>query len=245
MSLAAKDRIFVAIDVDTLEEAKQIMDQCVGLVSNVKVGLQLATRESWATVVAAAKERSFKVFCDAKFKDIPNTVDHATYALTLNHPDYFTVMADNNLAALQAARSGADRAAKELSVEPPRIIGVTVLTSISPEESQQIYGADARDKVLQFGANAVEAGLDAIVCSPKEVALFRADDRFKDTLLITPGVRPDWAAGNDQARSMTPAEAIKAGADMLVVGRPITQPPAEVGSPAEAIKRIIAEIEEN
>jgi orotidine-5'-phosphate decarboxylase len=239
--MQAKDRIFVSIDVDTLDEAKQLLDQCVGLVTNIKLGLQLATSESWAACIEAAHRRGFKVFCDAKFKDIPNTMERAAAALTRHQPDYFTIMADNDMEALRAVRSGVDSAAGETK---PKIIGVTVLTSISPEESQQIYGAEPHVKVQQFGANAVAAGLDAIVCSPEEVHTFRQDPRFLNTLLITPGVRPAWAAINDQTRSATPAEAIKAGADMLVIGRPITQPPPEVGSVEEAIKRIITEIEE-
>src|SRR5438874_2059048 len=104
--MQAKDRIFVSIDVDTLDEAKQLMDQCVGLVSNVKLGLQLATSESWKACIEAAHQRGFKVFCDAKFKDIPNTMERASAALTKHGPDYFTVMADNDMEALRAVRSG-------------------------------------------------------------------------------------------------------------------------------------------
>jgi len=242
---AARDLIFPSVDVDTLDEAKRIMDSFAGLLTHVKVGLQLATREGWEAVVGAAHERGLKVFCDAKLKDIPNTVEHAAYSLTAHQPDFFTVMADNSLAALQGARTGVDHAAQELALgEKPKIIGVTVLTSISPEESQVIYGADPATKALFFGGNAAQAGFDAIVCSPEEIRLFREDPAFDTVAIITPGVRPAWAAANDQSRVATPAEAIRRGADMLVIGRPITQPPAEVGSSAEAVKRIIAEIEE-
>lgn len=245
MNSSAKDRIFPSIDVDTLDEAKRIMDQLVGLVAYVKFGLQLATRESWAVGIAAAHERGFKVFCDSKFKDIPNTVEHAAYSLTQHRPEFFTVMADNSLEALQRVRAGVDKAATDLQlIEKPKIIGVTVLTSIHEDECLQIYGGDAQTKTLQFGTQALEAGLDALVCSPEEVELFRKDKKFEQTLIITPGVRPSWAATNDQSRVATPAEAIKRGADMLVIGRPITQPPPEVGSIKEAVKRIIAEIEE-
>jgi len=241
----AKDLIFPSVDVDTLDEAKRLMDSFAGLLTHVKVGLQLATREGWAPLVAAAHERGLKVFCDAKFKDIPNTVEHAAYSLTAHQPDFFTVMTDNSTDALKGARAGADRAAAELgTAQPPKIIGVTVLTSISLEDSKLIYGADPASKALYFGGNAVEAGFDAIVCSPDEIGLFRQDPEFEKTVLITPGVRPAWAASNDQSRVATPAEAIQRGADMLVIGRPITQPPAEIGSTQEAIKRIIQEIEE-
>jgi orotidine-5'-phosphate decarboxylase len=242
---SASDMIFPSIDVDTLDEAKQLMDQITGLVSHVKLGLQLATRESWASAIAAAHERNLKVFCDAKFKDIPNTVEHAAYSLTHYQPEFFTVMADNSRAALEGIRSGTDQASTELKLAAkPKIIGVTVLTSIDEIECEQIYGSDAQSKVLQFGSAAVDAGFDAIVCSPDEIELFRADKKFQDTIIITPGVRPVWASANDQSRVATPSEAIKRGADMLVIGRPITQPPTSIGTPQEAIKRIIAEIEE-
>ena len=245
MTGLAKDRFFVAIDVETLDEARQLMDSLVGLVSHVKLGLQLATRESWKDCIAAAHERDFKVFCDAKFKDIPNTLEHAAYALTKHQPDFFTVMADNSLEALRSIRAGADRAAAEPNqTDKPKIIGVTVLTSIDEKECKSIYGDDAAKKVKLFGGNAAAAGLDAIVCSPEEIEIFRKDKKFDQTMIITPGVRPVWASSDDQSRVATPAEAIKRGADMLVIGRPITQPPAEVGSVEAAVKRIIEEIEE-
>lgn len=242
--MQAEDRVFVSIDVDTVAEARALMSQLVGSVTNVKLGLQVATRESWKACIDAAHELGFSIFCDAKFKDIPNTVEHAAYSLTLHGPDYFTVMADNSLEALQAIRAGRDRAAKEAGIAPPKIIGVTVLTSISEEECVQIYGADAKTKVVEFAERAAEAGLDAIVCSPEEVGLLRANSKLDSLLLITPGIRPDWAQSNDQKRSATPAESIKRGADMLVIGRPITNPPNEIGTPKQAAEKIIQELKE-
>jgi orotidine-5'-phosphate decarboxylase len=243
--IAAKDRIFPALDVNTLDEAKRLMDALVGLVTHVKFGLQLATAESWGAGITAAHERGFKVFCDAKFKDIPHTVEHAARALTYHRPDFFTVMADTSMSALVAIRSGVDTMSTALQLPvAPKIIGVTVLTSIDNAECQTIYGDDAASKTLQFGTNIVTAGLDAIVCSPEDISLFRSNELFHDTLIITPGVRPAWAASNDQQRMASPGDAIARGADMLVIGRPITQPPPEVGTVQEAIKRIIAEIEE-
>jgi orotidine-5'-phosphate decarboxylase len=221
------------------------MDQLVGLVTNVKVGLQIATRTSWHEVIDAAHERGFKVFCDTKFKDIPNTVEQAAYSLTCHQPDYFTVMADATQATLEGARKGVDRAVAELGLPTtPKIIGIAMLTSVSPEEGHVIYGGELRDKALQFGASAVTAGFDALVCSPEEIEMFKSDPRFAKTLIITPGVRPTWAAANDQQRVATPGEAITSGADMLVIGRPITQPPAEIGSVKQAVENIIKEIGE-
>lgn len=239
-----KDRIFVSIDVTTITEAEKLMDQFVGSVGNIKFGLQLATNASWAEGIKIAKSRGFKVFCDAKFKDIPNTVEEAAYSLTLHEPDYFTVMADNSLEALQAIKRGVDRAVADKNVSRPKIVGVTVLTSISPEECIRIYGADPKARTMQFAETAAEAGLDAIVCSPEEVAELKANEKLKALLLITPGVRPVWAASNEQQRVATPKDALERGADMLVIGRPITAPPNEIGSPKEALARIIKEIEE-
>jgi orotidine-5'-phosphate decarboxylase len=235
----------VSIDVDTVAEAKELMSQLKGTVKNVKLGLQVATRESWKACIDSAHELGFSIFCDAKFKDIPNTVEHAAYSLTLHGPDYFTVMADNSLEALQAIRAGRDRATREFGVKPPKIIGVTVLTSISEEECVQIYGADAKTRVVEFAERAAEAGLDAIVCSPEEVELLRKNPKLENLLLITPGIRPEWAQSNDQKRSATPAESIKRGADMLVIGRPITNPLAEIGTPKQAAEKIIQELKEN
>lgn len=242
---SARDRFFVALDVDTLDDARRLMDELVGLVTHVKLGLQLATRESWAEGIAAAHDRGLKVFCDAKFKDIPNTVEHAAYSLTCHKPDYFTIMADNSVEALRAARNGVDRAVAETGRDnKPKIIGVTVLTSINPDECLQIYGGEVKAKTELFGTNAVQAGIDAIVCSPEELPIFRPNKTFDNTIIITPGVRPSWGSANDQSRTATPGQAIRAGADMLVIGRPVTQPPSNVGSIKEAVRRIVDEIDD-
>lgn len=242
--MQTKDRIFVSVDVTTLAEAAALLDQFVGVVGNVKLGLQIATNVGWKDCISLAHSKGFKVFCDAKFKDIPNTVEEAAYSITCRQPDYFTVMADNSLEALQAIRRGVDRACKDHAIiAKPKVIGVTVLTSISPSECLAIYGADAATKVTQFAEAAAEAGLDAIVCSPEEVAALKANPKLAKLLLITPGVRPVWAASNEQQRVATPSNALQRGADMLVIGRPITSPPADIGTPKEAALRIIQEIE--
>lgn len=240
--MSPADRIFVALDVDSLDDAVIAMDLLEGAAVNVKVGLQLATTEGWKACIDAAHDRNLKVFCDAKFKDIPNTVESAAYALTKLKPDYFTVMADNSVEALQAIRRGTDTAAAEFGIDAPKIVGVTVLTSISPEECVALYGASPQEKVMQFAENATTAGLDAIVCSPEEVSLLRSNPKFDGMLLITPGIRPLWAQSNDQKRSATPSDAMKLGADMLVIGRPIMSPPNTIGTPADAIESIIKEL---
>lgn len=242
---SSAQRIMVAIDVDELSEAKKIAQSLKDLGVTFKIGNQLGTYEGWLKAVEFARQYGAQIFCDTKFKDIPNTVEKSSRAITRRQPDFFNVMADNNLAALIAAVDGSKSAVEDFSLgNRPIILGVTVLTSISNEESDQIYGADSASKVLQFASNAAKAGLDGVVCSAEEVTLLRGDKQTSDLILVTPGIRPSWAAPNDQARIITPSQAVKNGSDYLVIGRPITQPPEEIGSPRDAVLKIIEELDQ-
>lgn len=236
-------RIMVALDVDELAQAVAIAEDLKGLGVTFKIGNQLGTYEGWQKAVAFARQYEAYIFCDTKFKDIPATVEKSARAITRHQPDMFNIMADNNPAALEAAVAGAEGAVKDygLSIRPT-ILGVTVLTSISDDEAQSIYGASAAAKVMQFAESVAQAGLDGLVCSGQEIAALRANAKTKDLLLVVPGIRPEWAATGDQNRVMTPREAIDAGADYLVIGRPITQPPAEIGTPRAAVLKILEEI---
>lgn len=236
-------RIMVALDVDELSEAVKIAEELKDLGVTFKIGNQLGTYEGWQKAVAFARQYGAYIFCDTKFKDIPATVERSARSITRHQPDMFNIMADNNLAALRGAVAGTESAMLDYDLQTrPIIIGVTVLTSISDDEAQSIYGASAADKVMQFAEMAAEAGLDGLVCSGQEVAALRANPKTSDLLLVVPGIRPTWAATGDQNRVMTPREAIDAGADYLVIGRPITQPPAEIGSPRRAVEKILEEL---
>jgi orotidine-5'-phosphate decarboxylase len=238
-------RIMVALDVDELAQARELTEDLKDLGVTFKVGNQLGTYEGWKTAVEFAHSYGAQIFCDTKFKDIPTTVEKSSRAITRRQPEFFNIMADNNLEALRAAVRGIDEAVEEFRLaQRPILLGVTVLTSISEQESQEIYGATPSEKVLQFAINAVNAGLDGIVCSAQEAKLLRSNPATKELILVTPGIRPAWAAPNDQSRIITPSQAIKDGSDYLVIGRPITQPPEDVGSPREAVLRIIKELEE-
>ncbi|MCB9822826.1 orotidine-5'-phosphate decarboxylase [Candidatus Nomurabacteria bacterium] len=238
-------RIMVAIDVDELSEAKKIAENLKDLGVTFKIGNQLGTYEGWQKAVEFARQYGAQIFCDTKFKDIPNTVEKSARAITRRQPDFFNVMADNNLAALVAAVDGTKNAVEDFSLaSKPIILGVTVLTSINSEESDQIYGDDPASKVLQFASNAAKAGLDGVVCSAEEVTILRSDKRTSNLILVTPGIRPSWAAPNDQARIITPSQAVKNGSDYLVIGRPITQPPKDIGSPRDAVLKIIEELDQ-
>lgn len=237
------DKIMVALDVDELSDARLIANELKGSGVTFKIGNQLGTYEGWERAIAFARAAGVGIFCDTKFKDIPETVKKSARAITRHQPDFFNIMADNSPDALRAAVEGVDSAMEDFKLKKrPIILGVTVLTSIDRDTCISIYGDDPAQKVLQFAKNAAEAGLDGVVCSSEEAKLLRQNEKTKDLLLVTPGIRPIWAATGDQSRIMTPQKATEAGADYLVIGRPITQPPSEVGSSRIALEKILEEI---
>jgi orotidine-5'-phosphate decarboxylase len=125
-----------------------------------------------------------------------------------------------------------------------QVLAVTILTSLEENNAHLIFGAPSKAKVLQLARDAKIAGVDGIICSPQELELLGKQKELAGLLKVTPGVRPEWAAAGDQKRIMTPGDAIVAGATALVIGRPITKPPQEVGTPADAARRIADEITE-
>lgn len=237
------ERIMVALDVDELHEAEAIARDLKGTGVTFKIGNQLGTYEGWKAAVEFARKCGVGIFADTKFKDIPTTVRKSSRAITRHQPDFFNIMADTQPKALEAAVNGIKEAIEEYRLPiVPSLLGVTVLTTINEEECVSIYGESVETKVLQFAIEAADSGLQGVVCSPHEAKMLRAHPKTKNLLLITPGVRPEWASTNDQERITTPAQALEMGADYLVIGRPITQPPPEVGSPRDAVLKIIEEI---
>ncbi len=237
------DKIMVAIDVDELAGAKPLVASIAESGATIKIGNQLGTFEGWARAVELARASNLQIFCDTKFKDIPETVKKSARAITRHQPDFFTIMADNSPEALRAATEGVASAMRDFSLaKRPRILGVTVLTSINEPTCQSIYGGSPQDKVVQFALAAAEAKLDGIVCSAEEAALLRTHPQLDSLLIVTPGIRPAWAAAGDQSRVTTPADAVQAGADYLVIGRPITEPPSTIGTPLQAIEAIAKEL---
>lgn len=229
-----KHRIIVALDVDNLARATAFVEALAPHVGYFKVGLELITAAGGPAVVHHLQRLGGQVFYDAKFNDIPNTVGAASRTVAGIGAKLFTVHASTGLDALKAAAENKGSA---------ECYAVTVLTSLDEASSQHIFGADPQATVLRFAQDALEAGVDGIVCSPLELEALGRDDRFKDLKKIVPGIRPTWSAANDQKRVMTPGEAIRAGADFLVIGRPITNPPIGVGSPLDAVAKIVAEIQ--
>lgn len=230
--------ILVALDVPTLPQALRLVAELRDFVGGFKVGLELCTATGAPQVIDAISAAGGQVFVDLKFKDIPNTVAGAARGLARPGVLMFNVHADGGAAMLLAARDAARQ-----GTHRPLVIGVTVLTSLDGAALNQEIGVPgtAADQVLRLARLARTSGLDGVVCSAHEVAAIK-DACGPDFVTVVPGIRPAWAAPNDQARYTTPAAAVRAGADYLVIGRPITQPPGHIGSPADAARAIAAEI---
>lgn len=233
--MTPKDRIIVALDVDTLAKATPLVERLAPYVGCFKVGLELLTAEGAPQVVRHIHKLGGEIFFDGKFDDIPNTVAGATRSVAALGVKLFDVHASAGLEAMRAAAQNKGKA---------KLLAVTVLTSLDEATSRHVFGGTPDVKVLQFAIDAATAGCDGIVCSPQELAIVGQAERLESLLKVTPGVRPAWAAANDQKRVMTPKEAIRMGATHLVIGRPILQPPPQIDGPVDAAKRIAKEIEE-
>jgi orotidine-5'-phosphate decarboxylase len=213
-----KTRLIVALDVPAFAEAKKLVDKLYPTVKFFKIGSQLFTA-CGSRAVDYVRRKGGKVFLDLKFHDIPNTVAHAVTAAASLDVFMLTVHASGGREMLKAAQEAAVRAGKK----KPRIIAVTVLTS---QEA-------SADQVLALARMAAESGVDGIVASVREAAVLRRE-LSKDLILVTPGIRPSGPAGDDQKRTASVEEAVAAGSDFIVVGRPIVK----ADDPLAAARRI-------
>lgn len=235
---AARQRIFVALDTTSLERVAGLVRALSGEVGGFKVGKELFTAHGPDGVRAALGGEP--LFLDLKFHDIPNTVAGALRAAVRLHPAIVNVHASGGPAMLQAAVEAVREGAEDAGVEAPWVIAVTVLTSLDDDDLAAVgQRTPAAEQVVRLARLTQDCGLDGVVCSPREIAALR-EACGPDFKLVVPGIRPRWAAAGDQKRIMTPAEAVNAGADVLVIGRPITG--AE--DPAAAARRIAEEIAE-
>ncbi len=232
--LQSRDRLIVALDVPIAAQARQVVQTLGEAISTYKIGKQLFTAEG-PGIVRDLVSSGRKVFLDLKFHDIPNTVAGAVASAAELGVSMLTVHASGGSKMLKAAVAAANT-----SQSKPMILAVTVLTSLSDADLQEIgVSGNVLSQVLRLGALARSAGCAGLVASAHEARELRRElgDGFE---IVTPGVRPAGAAVGDQARVLTPAEAIQAGATRLVVGRPIT----EASNPAGAARQILAEIED-
>ena len=228
-----KAQLIVALDVDTFDEAKALID-ALDNVEIFKVGSQLFTAYG-PDVVRHLLKAGKKVFLDLKFHDIPNTVANAVRAAVSIQEDgrsifMCTMHTVGGREMLKRASAEATKAAEDAGVKRPLLLGITALTS---DEKKDSIGQFVLEKALL----AKEAGLDGIVASSQEAALVR-ENLGEDFLIVTPGIRPAGTQAGDQKRITTPAEAVAQGSDFLVVGRPIVK----AGNPSQAAKQILEEI---
>jgi orotidine-5'-phosphate decarboxylase len=226
------DRIIVPLDVPTLEAAIALVEQ-LPQVNFWKVGLELFV-STGPEILQILKEQDKRIFLDLKFHDIPNTVMSACRSASQYGVDLLTIHATAGRSALKLAVEAMNQ-----SQSPTKLVAITLLTSlISRDLAFDLkVPLELPDYVLQMALLAQESGIHGAVCSPQEVSQLR-EICGPDFLLICPGVRPSWSITGDQRRVMTPAEAIAAGADYLVIGRPITAAP----SPQDAWEKICQEI---
>lgn len=239
----AKSSLIVALDVNTEEEVRKLVSELSPYCGCFKVGLELINSIGGPQVVALVKELGGQVFYDIKLHDIPNTVMAAARSISKMRVRMFNLHACAGPEAIEAAVEGAEKGTEDAGKSFfPLILAVTVLTSIGEEECNLIYGAPVKAKVLQFARDVKRAGAHGFICSPKELEFLCERKEFVGLQKITPGVRPAWAALGDQKRVMTPAEAILAGADAVVIGRPILKPPSEFRSSVEAAQAILEEM---
>jgi orotidine-5'-phosphate decarboxylase len=223
------DKIIVALDVASKKEALPLVEQLREQISFFKIGLQLYTAEG-PEIVRAVTASGAKIFLDLKLHDIPNTVARAIDSASDLGVQMLTIHLSGGSEMIRAAVAARKRAMS--------ILGVTVLTSSTQHSLDEIGIEEQLDRhVLRLGHLGVAAGIDGLVASPFEARFLRSElgDKIK---IVVPGVRPSWSKPGDQKRFMTPREAIEAGADYLVVGRPITAHK----NPREAVERILEEL---
>ena len=233
-----KDRLIVALDVDSIDRAVRLVDALAGQVTHFKIGSQLFTGFG-PPAVEAVRKRGGEVFLDLKFHDIPNTVEGAAREAVRLGVFMFNVHASGGRTMMRAAAQGAAEAAHTLGAPRPLVIAVTVLTSLDRAAlgGELRVASSVEGHVLHLCALAQEAGLDGNVASPNEIRAIR-NALGRKWAIVTPGVRPAGEERQDQSRVATPRAATLAGADYLVVGRPITAAP----DPGRAAAAILAEM---
>jgi orotidine-5'-phosphate decarboxylase len=235
---AMRERLIVALDVDTLDQAQALVRQLAGEVGMFKIGKQLFTHAG-PQAVRLVQELGGEIFLDLKFHDIPNTVAKAAVEATRLGVKMFNVHASGSLEMMRATVKEVRRVCRQEKRRRPIMLAVTVLTSLNQDDLQRV-GVERKvsDQVVRLALLTKEAGMDGVVASPHEVADIReaCGRRF---VIVTPGIRPAAASRNDQQRVMTPREAVRAGVDYIVVGRPIV----EAKDPVAAARSIVAEME--
>jgi orotidine-5'-phosphate decarboxylase len=234
-----RERLIVALDLDDLEQATELVRSLAHEVGMFKIGKQLFTHAG-PQAVRLIQDLGGEIFLDLKFHDIPNTVAKAAIEATRLGVKMFNVHASGSLEMMRLTVKEVERVSRQQKLRRPIMLAVTVLTSLGQEDLQRL-GVEHKiaDQVVRLALLTKEAGMDGVVASPHEVADIRAacGRRF---VIVTPGIRPADSHRNDQQRVMTPAEAVRSGVDYIVVGRPIL----EAQDPVAAARAIVTEMKD-
>jgi orotidine-5'-phosphate decarboxylase len=239
MDIKAKEKLIVALDVDSAARAFDLFETLRDAVGMFKIGSQLFTAAG-PEIVRQIVARGGRVFLDLKFHDIPNTVAAAGIEATRLGVSIFNVHASGGVEMMRRTVDAVAEIARREALAKPKVIAVTLLTSLDQKSLEQIgLSDDPGSLVVRLTRSAADCGLDGVVASPQEIRSIRQTISNPEFLIVTPGIRSSNDVGDDQRRTLTAAEAIKAGADYLVVGRPILN--AE--DPVDAAGRVVAEID--
>jgi len=236
---SAKDKLIVALDVDSASRALDLFDELRDIAGMFKIGSQLFTTAG-PDIVRQIISKGGRIFLDLKFHDIPNTVAAAGVEATRLGVSIFNVHASGGAEMLKRTTAAVNEVSVKEGLVKPKVIAVTLLTSIDQNTLARIgILDDPRSVVSSWSQLAADCGLDGVVASPQEIEIIRAAVDKPDFVIVTPGIRQAGDAADDQRRVRTAAEAIRAGADYLVVGRPILN----AADPVAAANRIVSEIE--
>jgi len=232
------NKLIIALDVDTKSKALELVDALRDVPGMFKIGSQLFTA-CGPDVVREVIKQGARIFLDLKFHDIPATVAAAGIEATRLGVSIFNIHAGGGAEMMRRTAGAVSECAEREGLDRPNVIAVTLVTSSDATELKQMgVLASPQDHALRLAQLAAESGMDGVVASPQEIELIRSAVTKPDFLIVTPGVRPAGSEQNDQKRIMTPAQAICAGADFIVVGRPILNAP----DPRQAAVRIVEEI---
>lgn len=233
-----KEKIIVALDVPTANEARKHVADLRGEVGAFKIGLQLFTSEG-ASFVREVVDQGIKLFLDVKFHDIPATVAKASVEVARLGVYMFNIHAIGGSEMMRRTVEEVNEVCDKENLRKPKIIGVTVLTSSNQKTLQETgIAKEVNTQVLNLAKLTAKCGLDGVVASPLETTLIRENVDNENFTIVTPGIRPSFATNNDQKRVMTPKDALESGSDYLVIGRPILQSKDKI----KAVHKILEEI---
>ncbi len=235
---AAREKIILPVDVSTRDEATDLLRKFAPRVGMIKIGLETMTALGGPVIAGLVASYKGTTFYDGKFSDIPNTTAKSVKAVAqLPNVCFVNVHATSGPDSIRAAVE---------SRQHLKVLVVTVLTSISAKDCKLMFEVSPQEVVPIFARMAVQCGAQGIICSPQELAVLNQYQEFNELIKVTPGIQPSYMTANDQKRVMTPYEAIKAGADYLVIGRAITNPPKDheyiQGDPLKALEVVTEEI---